>query len=181
MSQRYVLLDRDGTVVVEKHYLHDPDELEFSPGAVEGLKKMMGMGLGLVIVTNQAGVGRGYFGEDAVHAVNDRLLKMLAAEGIAVSGVYYCPHAPDDGCDCRKPNPGMAEQAARDLGFDPAQAFMIGDKPADIGTGEAVGATTILVRTGYGAGHEKAGDCAPDHVVDDLNEAAAVIAKTLTG
>lgn len=173
MKKRYVLIDRDGTVNVEKHYLSDPDDLKLETGVATGMRRMMEMGLGLVIVTNQSGVARGYFNEARVKEINDRLLQMLKAEGIEVDGVYYCPHATDEGCDCRKPNPGMALQAARDLDFNLAQAFMIGDKPADIDMGRAIGAKTFLVRTGYGAEHE--GKVEVDYVVDGLDQAADII------
>ena len=179
MAKRTVLLDRDGTINADKHYLSDPDDLELLPGVVEGLRRLTGLGLGLVIVTNQSGVARGYFDEARVEEINARLIAMLAAEGVAVDGVYYCPHAPDEDCDCRKPLPGMGLRAAEELGFDPGESFMIGDKPADIGLGEALGAETFLVRTGYGAETEAKGKASPDHVVDTVAEAAAIIARRL--
>ncbi|OFX13328.1 MAG: HAD family hydrolase [Alphaproteobacteria bacterium RIFOXYD12_FULL_60_8] len=179
MTRRFALVDRDGTINVEKHYLSDPDDLELLPGAAEGLRRMQELGLGLVVVTNQNGVAKGLFDEARVKEINTRLVAMLKDEGVEVGGVYYCPHSPADHCDCRKPQPGMALQAARELGFDLTQAFMIGDKPADVMMGRAVGATTFLVRTGYGAKHEALGDAPADHVVNDLAEAAKVIAGLL--
>jgi D-glycero-D-manno-heptose 1,7-bisphosphate phosphatase len=172
VSKPFVLLDRDGTLNVEKHYLSDPDQLELYPGTGAALRRLREMGYGLAVLTNQSGVGRGYFGLDAVERVHERLREMLAAEGTSVDGIYICPHGPAEECDCRKPLPGLARQAMAAFGFDPRQAIMIGDKAADIGVGQAIGATTILVRTGWGADAEKARDCAPDVIVDDL--AAAV-------
>jgi len=176
MSKRYVLLDRDGTIIVDKHYLHDPDGVELLPGALEGMKRMQDMGFGLAILTNQSGVGRGYYTDEDVHACNRRLLEMLADKGVVVSSVYYCPHAPDVECHCRKPATGLMEQAADQLGFDPKTAFMIGDKCADMGVGRNTGATTILVRTGKGADQE--GKCVgqTDRVASTLVEAADIIA-----
>jgi len=171
-SRPFILLDRDGTLNVEKHYLSDPDQLELFPGTGAALKRLRELGYGLAVLTNQSGVGRGYFGLDAVERVHERLRDLLAAEGASIDGIFICPHGPDEACDCRKPLPGLAIQAMERFGFDPKQAVMIGDKAADIGLGQAIGATTILVRTGWGADAEKAGDCTSDVVVDDL--AAAV-------
>lgn len=179
MSKRFVLLDRDGTIIIDKHYLSDPDGVELLPGAINGLKRMQSLGLGLAVLTNQSGVERGYYTDADVHACNRRMMEMLRAEGIEVAAVYYCPHAPETRCDCRKPAQGLMEQAAQHLGFDPKNAFMIGDKSADMGVGRNAGATTILVRTGKGAAEEeKCGDLT-DRVVDDLVGAAAIIEEML--
>lgn len=171
----FILLDRDGTLNVEKHYLSDPDQLELYPGTGAALKRLRELGYGLAVLTNQSGIGRGYFGLDAVDRVHRRLREMLAAEGASVDGIYLCPHGPDEACDCRKPLPGLARQAMQEFGFEPGQSVMIGDKAADIGLGQAIGARTILVRTGWGADAEKAGDCTPDVIVDDLAGAVAWI------
>ncbi len=172
VPRSFVLLDRDGTLNVEKHYLSDPDELALFPGTTCALKKLRQMGYGLVVVTNQSGVGRGYFGIDAVERVHDRLRELLAADGASIDGIYICPHAPDEACDCRKPLPGLADQAIAEFGFDPKRSIVIGDKAADIDLGKAIGAKTVLVRTGWGTDHEKGKTCEPDAIVDDL--AAAV-------
>jgi D-glycero-D-manno-heptose 1,7-bisphosphate phosphatase len=177
--KRFVLVDRDGTINVEKDYLSDPAGLELIPGAAEGLRALAKLGLGLVVVTNQSGIGRGYFSLETLETIHRRLRDMLTAEGITLDGVYFCPHGPEDDCDCRKPLPGMVVQAAQELGFDPKQAFVIGDKAADVDLGRAVGAKSILVRTGYGRQHE--GKCRPDHVADDLLAAAQWIALQIKG
>lgn len=168
MTRPFILLDRDGTLNVERNYLSDPDQLELFPGVIEGLKRLRELGYGLVVVTNQSGVGRGYFTLEAVAKVHERLTALLAEGGASVDAIYICPHAPDETCDCRKPLPGMARQAQAEFGFDPKQAIVIGDKKADIDLGRAIGATTILVRTGWGQDAEKAGDISPDAIVDDL-------------
>ena len=177
MNRRFVLLDRDGTVIEDKHYLHDPDEVELLPGAVAGLSRMRDLGFGLILVTNQSGVGRGYFTHDQVRAVNERLAGMLAEHGLEFDGIFYCPHEPEKECDCRKPAPGLVIQAAATLQFDPTESYMIGDKACDVGLGRAVGATTILVRTGKGAVEEPA--CLDAGLVDfvarDLVDAASFI------
>lgn len=178
-SKIFVLLDRDGTLNVEKHYLSDPDQLELYPGVAAALRKLRGLGCGLAVVTNQSGIGRGYFDREAVDRVHDRLRSLLAQEGVTLDAIYLCPHAPDEVCDCRKPLPGMAEQARAEFGFDPTQSFVIGDKAADIELGRAIGAAAILVRTGWGKEEEEKGACQPDAICDDMSAAADWIAARL--
>jgi len=137
------------------------------------MKRLQQAGFGLAVITNQSGIARGYFDLDRLSAVHDRLKDMLAAEGVTVDGIYICPHGPDDDCDCRKPLPGMAEQAVAEHGFDPAQAIMVGDKEVDVELGLAIGAETFLVRTGHG--HKFVAGTKAHHVVDDLAAAADVI------
>ena len=180
-GRRFVLLDRDGTIVVEKHYLSDPDELELIDGAAAALRRLSELEVGLVVVTNQSGVGRGYFDVERVEAIHGRLQERLAAAGVELDAILYCPHHPEAGCGCRKPATGLAEQAAARLGFDPARSFVVGDLPSDIGLGRALGATTLLVRTGHGADTERRGRARPDHVVDDLAAAARRIEELLAG
>jgi D-glycero-D-manno-heptose 1,7-bisphosphate phosphatase len=178
--RRFVLLDRDGTINVERHYLSRPAQVELLPGALEGLRSLRRLGLGLAVVTNQSGVGRGYFDESALDAVHERLRDLLQAGGVELDGVYSCPHLPADGCGCRKPQPGLARLAAADLGFDPSEAFVIGDKPCDVELGRRLGAATLLVRTGYGNRYP-VGAVRPDHVADDLADAARTIEALLEG
>lgn len=178
-KRRFVALDRDGTIIVERQYLSSPDQVELLPGAGAGLRAMSELGLGLVMVTNQSAVGRGYFDLARLEEIHGRLRELLLAEGVELEGTYICPHTPEDGCDCRKPLPGLLLRASGELGFDPADAVVIGDKPCDIELGRGVGATTILVRTGYGAEHEAAGTVTPDHVADDLVEAADFLRRRI--
>ena len=175
--KRFVLLDRDGPINVEREYLSDPAGVELLPNAALGLRRLRALGFGLVVISNQAGVARGYFTLADVDAVNTRLIDLLRAEGVVLDGIYVCPHGPDDGCACRKPVPGLIRQAAREHGFDPRAAIMIGDKALDIETGRRVGARTVLVRTGYGRETEARPDVRPDFVTDDLKQAADAIAK----
>lgn len=175
--RQFVVLDRDGTIIVERDYLSNPLQIEFLPGAVRGLRLLLEMGLGLVVVTNQSAVGRGFFDEAQLDLVHRQLRELLKAEGVQLEGIYFCPHIPEDGCPCRKPNPGLIERAANGLDFDLQASFVIGDKPADIEMGRQVKATTFLVRTGYGA--EFVGDLTvnPDYVADDLWVAAQMIQR----
>ncbi|MDR3440707.1 D-glycero-beta-D-manno-heptose 1,7-bisphosphate 7-phosphatase [Telmatospirillum sp.] len=171
-TRRFVLLDRDGTLNVERDYLSDPDQLELIAGVGAALRRLRQSGFGLVVVTNQSGIARGYFDIATVRRIHERLRALLAGENVSLDGIYFCPHAPEDACHCRKPRPGMVEQAVDDHGFDPRQAFLIGDSAVDINLGRAVGATPLLVRTGWGEKAEREGNCVPAAIVDDL--AAAV-------
>jgi D-glycero-D-manno-heptose 1,7-bisphosphate phosphatase len=178
-DRRFVLLDRDGTIIVERHYLADPNGVELLPGAIEGLRHIRDLGLGLVVVTNQSGVGRGFFDVQRVEMVHTRLREMLAQHGICLDGVYFCPHSPEDGCECRKPRPGLVHRAAEELHFDPQAAFVIGDKPCDIELGWRLRATTVLVKTGYGGDASIDHTIAPEMIADDLRHAAQRIEERL--
>ena len=171
----FVLIDRDGTIIREKCYLHRPEEVEFIPGAVAGMRALREHGYGLVLVTNQSGVGRGYFGEEDVWRVHARLREMLHAEGVYLDGIYYCPHHPDEGCRCRKPGTALVEDARRDLGLDPSRCCLVGDNRCDLELGRRIGARTVLVRTGYGTLVADDPGVAPDRVAADFAAAAAWI------
>jgi D-glycero-D-manno-heptose 1,7-bisphosphate phosphatase len=174
MAKRFVLLDRDGTIIVEKHYLASPDQVALLPNAAAGLRTFSSLGFGLVIVTNQSGIGRGYFTTADADRVHLRLKELLAVESVALDGIYLCPHAPEVGCACRKPEPGLVRRAAADLGFDPSEAIVIGDKPCDIELGKRLHAQTVLVRSGYGV-HYPTNAVKPDLIANDLLAAAELI------
>jgi len=150
--QRLALIDRDGTIIVDKVYLSDPDGIEFAPGAIEGLRLLRDAGFALALVTNQSGIARGLFDAATLGKIHDRLKTMLAAEGLAFEAIYVCPHGPGDGCDCRKPQPGMLRQAMRELGSGPDKAVMIGDSDADMGAAKAAGVRAVRVAAGGGSG-----------------------------
>lgn len=173
-ARRFVLLDRDGTLIAERNYLARVEDVELLPGTAQGLRLLHQASLGLAVLTNQSGLGRGYFDWAALNAVHAHLTQLLASEGVTLDGIYICPHTPDDDCDCRKPQPGLALHAAAELHFDPAASIVIGDKPCDIELGRRLGAVTFLVRTGYGAIWEREGLQA-DHIVDDMLAAAHII------
>jgi len=178
-ANRFVILDRDGTINAECKYLSQPKQVELLPGAASGLRQMMALGLGLIIITNQSGIGREYFDYPRVESIHQRLREVLQAEGVTLDAIYVCPHTPEDECNCRKPKTGLLEQAGRDYGFNPASCFVIGDKVVDIELGQRVNATTFLVRTGYGAELEHEGTVRPDYIVDDLEQAAQIIERLL--
>lgn len=174
--KRYVILDRDGTLIVDCGYLADPAGVELLPNAAAGLRTMQALGLGLIVATNQSGIARKFFDQSAVEAVNDRMRALLKAEGVELDDVLVCPHGPEEGCRCRKPKPGLVLAAAERLRFDPAECFVIGDQTCDIGMGKATGAKTILVS---GALSNTAFEIGADHVVADLLEVARTIESSL--
>ena len=156
MSERghaAILLDRDGTINVDTGYVRDAASVTLEPGAAEGLRALADAGWPLVVLSNQSGVARGLMGLAEVEAVNARIAALLGEQGVTIAGWYMCPHGPDEGCDCRKPLPGLAHAAAAELGLDLTACWMIGDKKSDIRMGEAVGASTILLLSGEGAKH----------------------------
>jgi D-glycero-D-manno-heptose 1,7-bisphosphate phosphatase len=131
--------------------------------------------LGLAVVTTQSAIGRGFYDWKRLEKIHRRLEDLLSQGRVIVDHIFVCPHIPEDGWRCRKPDPGLVWQAAQKFGFDPTQAFVIGDKACDIGLGERIGTTTLLVRTGYGNEELARGNVCPDFVVSDLGEAAQVI------
>jgi D-glycero-D-manno-heptose 1,7-bisphosphate phosphatase len=144
-ADQVVILDRDGTMVIDRGYLSDPDGLEFLPTAAEALRWLCDRGYRLVVVTNQSGVGRGLFPLDRIEAMNIRLHEMVEGAGARLSRIYFCPHAPEANCDCRKPNLGLMQQAAAELNFDPRNSVVVGDKESDVEFGNRAGAKTILL------------------------------------
>ncbi len=178
MTRRFVLVDRDGTInaQVTDEYVLTPERMTLLPRAAQGLRMLAGVGSGLIVVSNQAPVARGWIDESELDAINARMLDLLQDEGVSVDGVYCCPHDDADACDCRKPEPGLLIRAGRDHGFDPANAFVIGDKESDILAGRRVGATTVLVLTGEGEAARTAGTRA-DHVAVDLPAAATIVGR----
>lgn len=181
MKRRFVVLDRDGTLIDECSYLSDPDQVTLISGAAQALRRLKGMGLGVAVVTNQSAVGRGLLSEDRLKEIHHRLREMLKAEGIQLDGLYYCPHKPEDECRCRKPSIGLMKKASQELSFDLHRSFVVGDKVSDIEMGRQAGAVTFLVRTGYGTQTAADRSAAPDHIVADLTEAAEKIAALLQG
>ncbi len=180
MSQRrFVVLDRDGTIIIERHYLTDPSEVELLPGSADGLRHMRDLGLGLVVITNQSAVGRGFIDEGRLEQIHERMQHLLRNEGVYLDGIYSCPHLPEDNCSCRKPEIGLLSLAANELSFKPESTFVIGDKPCDIELGKRVGATTFLVRTGYGEEYATQQDLGQDYIVEGLQEAATLIERIL--
>lgn len=163
MTLRSVFLDRDGTLIEDRHYLAEPAGVTLLPGAAAALARFAGAGCGLFLVSNQSGVGRGFFSEADVRACQRRLDELLEAEGVRLTEAVWCPHAPEAGCRCRKPLPGLWERLAARRGLNPRASVMIGDKQADLHFAFNAGfAAAVLVLTGKGENERrKAGWPAP--------------------
>ena len=167
-----IFIDRDGTIMEEADYCSHPDQVRVIPGASEALRSLKGAGFRLVIVTNQSGIGRGYYTVEDYAAVQARLLALLG-DGL-IDATYFCPEAPEANSPRRKPSPEMVFEAARDLGLDLARSWFIGDKAIDVQCGHAAGTRAILVQTGHGLGAD-AGRA--EFVAKDFASAAAFILR----
>jgi len=174
-----VFLDRDGTINEEVEYLSDPRDFCLLPGAGQAIRHFNEVGWAVVVITNQSGIGRGYFTWERLEAIHQRMLEELAAVGAWLDGLYVCPHHPQEGCKCRKPGTALFEQALHDLGCclgSPAPPCVtIGDKMTDLEPGRKLGCATVLVLTGHGAEqviNRAKWSFAPDAILPDLNAAA---------
>ncbi|NUO78759.1 HAD-IIIA family hydrolase [candidate division KSB1 bacterium] len=176
-SPFFVFLDRDGTVIEEKNYLSKLEDIAFIPGSEAAVARLNRAGVKVVVISNQSGVGRGYFTEAFVQLTHEALRAHLAEHGAHIDAFYFCPHAPEAVCTCRKPRLGMLEQAARDFKME-LRGVMIGDRVSDLETGENAGLLRVLVRTGYGE-HTLAEDkFRADFVAEDLSAAVEWILRT---
>lgn len=182
MASRAVLLDKDGTLVEDVPYNVDPGRIRLAAGAADALPRLHAAGYGLIVVTNQSGVARGYFAEAALEVVERCLRELLAEVGVPLAGFYYCPHHPDGSdptyavvCECRKPEPGLIARAADDLGIDLARSWFVGDILNDVEAGRRAGCKTILVDNGSETEWVLNMWRRPDYVVADLAEAARAI------
>jgi len=153
-----VFLDRDGTLIEDTHYPRDPRRVRLLPGAAEALRELGRRGFLLVVVSNQSGLGRGLVTAEEARAVAARVEECLRAGGAGVHASYYCPHAPWDGCRCRKPSPGMLLRASAELGIDLPRSFLVGDKASDVEAGRRAGCYTIRYAPVPGAAPEVAAD-----------------------
>jgi len=177
-----VFMDRDGCLIEEVGYLNHPSRVRMLPRSPAAVARLNRAGIPAVMATNQAGVARDYFSLETLEAVNAEVERQLGASGARLDGLYVCTHHPTAGqppfrleCDCRKPKPGLLLRAAADMGLDLTRSVMIGDKPSDIGAGQAAGTATVLVLTGYGRGEwenrRQEWTLKPDHVAEDLFDA----------
>ena len=156
-KEKAVFLDRDGTINIERNYLWRISDFVFLPGVPLALKKLQDAGFLLVVVTNQAGIARGYYDFSDVHLLHNHMEQLLQKYGVTLSGIYLCPHHPDGkkghpetkNCNCRKGKPGMLLQAAQDLSIDLSRSFMVGDKLSDLEAGHRAGCVPCLVTTGH--------------------------------
>lgn len=173
MSNRAVFIDRDGTMAKDVHYCSRPEDFELLPNTAKAIKSLNKHGFKVIVVTNQSGIARGYFTEETLAKIHEKMKKELAKESAWVDAIYYCPHHPDDSCDCRKPKPKLVLQAAKDFDIDLEHSFVVGDLQMDVELGKAVGSCTILVDTSslqVGEGQHK-----PDGIAPDIIEAVRII------
>jgi len=180
---RAIFFDRDGVLIEEKHYLHRVEDVSFIPRAVDAAKRLQDAGFKLFIVTNQSGVGRGYFTIADVERVNAHVAQEFARHGVTFQRIYIAPEAPNQSSHGRKPSPQFLFDARDEFGLDLSRSFMIGDKLIDLETGWNAGVQqSILVRTGYGAKQEReyAGQLADAIIVSDLAAAADWIVNSLS-
>jgi D-glycero-D-manno-heptose 1,7-bisphosphate phosphatase len=150
MKKPAIFLDRDGTVCREVNYLSHPDDLEIFPFTSKALQLLKEKDFLIILITNQSGIGRGFFDKNTLTKIHKKLILELEKEKVSLDAIYFCPHISEDLCECRKPKTGMIEQAAKDFEIDLENSWVIGDKTADIETGFNAGTNTALVLTGYG-------------------------------
>jgi D-glycero-D-manno-heptose 1,7-bisphosphate phosphatase len=171
-------LDRDGVINEETEYLSEPDKVKIITGVPEALRKLKDAGFVTIVVTNQSGVARGYYEEESVLKVHERIQHLLKQDNTAIDAFYYCPHHPDHGesCECRKPAPGMLLDAAKEFDIDLSESFLVGDRLSDLKAAQAAGCKdAYLVKTGYGANVVKTEDTSNIKVVENLLEAVNAI------
>lgn len=176
MGKRAVFLDRDGTIAPDVGYCSRTEDFSVFPGAGEAVRLLNRAGFLAVVITNQSGIARGYFSEDTLADIHREMVGQLAAQGGRIDAIYYCPHHPDDGCQCRKPGTGLLQRAAEEMDIDLSRSFMVGDLQIDIDAGRAAGCRTVLVTTGPHAGSDITDP--PDHTATSLLEAARWIVET---
>lgn len=185
-----VFLDRDGTINEQMGYINHISRFHLLPGAAAAIRRLNEERIPVVVVTNQSGLARGYFPEELLTAVHEKMYRQLAEEGAHVDGLYICPHHPEAkeeryrmDCSCRKPKTGLLEQAARELKIDLSASYMVGDRWSDLRCGLRVGATPVLVLTGYGRGDFKyigpSQQVQPAHVAEDLPAAVSWILQKI--
>jgi D,D-heptose 1,7-bisphosphate phosphatase len=182
VKRKAVFLDKDGTLIPDVPYNVDPDLITLHDGVIQGLQILKTKGYIFVVISNQAGVARGYFKYSELEKVKDKLNLLLNKEGIEVEGYYFCPHHPAGkvpeytiACDCRKPEPGMILKAAKDLQIDPEQSWMIGDILNDVEAGNRAGCKTILLDTGNETEWVEGPSRKPTFIASDFLQAARFI------
>ena len=185
-----VFLDRDGTINEQMGYINHTCRFQLLPGAAEAIKQLNDLKIPVVVISNQSGLARGYFPEELLVEVHEKMNSLLAEKGAHVDGIYYCPHHPEAkeerfraACSCRKPKPGLVLEAAEQLNLDPRRSYVVGDRWSDIKTAANCGAKSVLVRTGYGRGDEQyigpQQEIQPDYIAEDLMEAVAWILQEI--
>lgn len=172
-----VFLDRDGTIITERGYLKSPNKIRFYPTAIEGLKKLTQSGFKLIVITNQSGVGRGYFSEKTLSQIHQRFKTLLLQHKVKISAIYYCPHLPTDACSCRKPKTKLVDLASKEHHINLSKSYMVGDQIRDVELGFNMGGKSVLVLTGGGKQSRKNFKKSHPHVSKNLFSASEWIIK----
>ncbi len=179
LLRRAVFLDRDGTIGEEMGYVNHVDRFQIFPFASEAIRQLNQAEVPVIVVTNQSGIARNIFPESLVHEVHKKMVAQLAAGGAWIDAIYFCPHKSEDACECRKPNPGLLRQAAREHALDLPASWVVGDRYADLEMAHAGGARGMLVMTGYGRGeyelHRGTWPRQPDALAGNLSDAVRQI------
>jgi len=177
-KNRAIIMDRDGTISEEIGYVDRIEKFKLLPKSGEAIRLINKIGFKAIVITNQSGIGRGYFSELLVNGIHERLKELLKEFGAYVDAIYYCPHHPDAGCECRKPNIGLFKRAIKDFDIDPASSYVIGDKLTDLEFAERANSLGIIVKTGYGKKEILSKiDKKPLYVAEDLYDAIRWIIK----
>jgi len=176
-KKKAAFIDRDGTLIEEVNFLSRVEDLELFSYTNEAISLLKERGYLVIIVTNQSGIGRDIYTEADMHTVHDEIQRLLSGK---IDGFYFCPHLPDEGCRCRKPNLGMIEDACSDFEIDLENSWFVGDKDLDVDTGLNAGIKTAMVLTGYGADHSRDLKRQPNMIVSDLLEAARSIVEDIS-
>lgn len=189
MGRIGIFLDRDGTINEEVDFLSSPKDLRLIPGAADAIREANALDAVVCVITNQSGIARGILTEEQLAEIHASLRAELARHGAHVDAVYYCPHHPTMGeppyrseCDCRKPRTGMVNDAVREFGIEPRRSFVVGDRMLDVQLANAVGATAVIVRTGYGStelSRPVPEGARIDYVAKDLYDAVQFVKRTI--
>jgi len=175
MKSKVAFLDRDDTIAPDANYCSRPEDFELYPDSAEAVKLLNGAGFKIIVVTNQSGISRGYFSEDDLARIHGKMVGELGKQGARIDAIYYCPHHPDEGCQCRKPGTLLFRQAAEEHDIDFDRSFMVGNAQTDIDAGREMGCRTVLVTTGSRQDSEVTAPA--DYTAGSLLEAARWIVR----
>jgi len=181
MANKTVFIDRDGTINANTGYIKTPDDFKIYKGVAEGIKILNNMGYKVIIITNQSGIARGFFNEEMLEKIHEKMKKELSEKGATVDAIYFCPHHPDEKCNCRKPEPGMLQKAMKDFDVDVQKSFIIGDRMLDVEAGNKIGVKTVLVPENKKKVdiEMQESNITPDIVCDDFYSGVEWIVKNL--
>jgi len=181
MKNKAVFIDRDGTINLDVHYLDNPDKFEMYLGVQIGVKKLQENGFKIIVITNQSGIARGYFTEEQLSGIHERMKQEFETFDVTLDGIYYCPHHPDDKCNCRKPHTGLFEKAIQEHNIDVEKSYVLGDKILDIGAGKKIGVKTVLIPEPHVRqeflSQKNEWKYHPDYIADDFKDAVEWILK----